>query len=177
MKVYNAIPQDLPPLALTIGTFDGVHLGHRALLRALKQRGSPTAVLTFTTHPLELLRPPAPHWICSFDERLERIEECGIDLVIALPFSPELAAMTYDQFLSQFPLSHLLLGEGDTLGKNRQGNLETLTAYAQKKHFTFEYIPKLWLDGQVISSTRIRAAIAANDLTLVTRLLGWNVYV
>lgn len=172
MKIYSEIPKNLPPLALTIGTFDGVHLGHQALLKALKAKEAPAAVLTFSTHPLEVLRPPAPLWICSLDERLKFFEECGIDIAIAIPFSSALAATPYDAFLAQFPLRYLLLGEGDTLGKNRQGNREALTAYAEKNSFAFEYYPKLWLEGQIISSTRIRAAIASNDLSLASRLLG-----
>ncbi len=173
MKHYTTIPFDLPPTALTIGTFDGIHLGHQALLQRLRECASHTTVLTFTNHPLEILRAgPPPQLLLSLPEKLALLETLGIDSVIAIPFTLEIANLSYQEFLKPFHLTHLLLGTGDAFGKNREGNLANLTRLAAEKKFALISVDKIALDGQPISSRRIRAALAANDLELASRLLG-----
>lgn len=173
MKIYTSIPSDLPPTALTIGTFDGVHLGHRTLLKRLRECGSHSTVLTFTNHPLEILSPPhVPVLLTSLPEKLSLLEECGVDTVIAIPFTQELAALSYEAFIAQFRLTHLILGAGDAFGKNREGSPANLIRLSKEKGFSVEFLDKVLLDGQPISSRRIRAALSSNDFETAARLLG-----
>lgn len=172
MKIYTQIPASLPPTGLTLGTFDGVHLGHQVLLRALKKMAPFVTVVTFSNHPLEVLKKEAPLPICGFNERIGLLKEIGIDALIILPFTSEFASLSYSDFLSPFPITHLYLGEGAAFGKNREGTRENITAYAARRGFEVLYLPKVILDGEVVSSRRIRTAISSGDLELVSRLLG-----
>jgi len=176
MKIFTTIPTDLPPTALALGNFDGVHLGHQALLRHLKTLASHTTLVTFTNHPYEVLRPThVPTPLCTLEEKLHLLEPFALDVVITLPFTPALAQLTYEEFLAPFPLTHLLIGLGDALGKNRAGNFEALTLLGKIRGFTVDTMTKTHLDGGPISSRRIREALASGHLTLAQKLLGRNI--
>ncbi len=157
-------------IALTIGFFDGVHLGHQALLKRLRQHPHAT-ILTFSNHPQSVFRPPAPPLILPLEEKVTLLKLFA-DEVIVLPFTPEFAETTYNDLLSQFDLSHLILGSGSLFGKNREGNEANVRAYAQKKGFIVEYIPKVLFHNEPVSSSRIRRAMAAGDTPLAHQLLG-----
>jgi riboflavin kinase/FMN adenylyltransferase len=174
MQVFYSIPPTMAPTALTIGSFDGVHLGHQALLAALKSKGSPTTVLTFSNHPYQVLTPHAPHFphLTCFSQKLQLLEECGIDTVIAIAFTLEFANIPFDTFLLQFSLTHLLLGKGSSFGKMREGTEEKVVPFAKKEGFIAEYLPKIFHANEPISSRRIRACIAAGDIALAETLLG-----
>ncbi len=174
MKIYSAIPSDLPKTGLTIGTFDGVHLGHRALLKALKEKAPFVTVVTFTNHPQEAFGSPPVIQICSLEKRLSLLEALGVDAAIAIPFTLEFASTPFDRFLQKFSLSCLVLGEGSAFGKGREGTRENVTTFAEKEGFIVEYLPKVLLDGEPVSSRRIRAALANRDFELSSRLLGRN---
>lgn len=176
VESIEEIPQLETPLALTIGTFDGVHLGHQALFRRIKEIGH-SAVLTFSNHPLEILQPEKKlHLLTTTSEKLELIKEHKIDLTLLLPFTKELAAETYDSFIKRLhkrlPFTHLILGEGDALGYNREGNLETLTSLGKKLGYQLEMLPKLEKDGLIISSGRIRSLYADEKPLEAAALLG-----
>lgn len=157
--------------AMTIGFFDGVHLGHQEILKLLRKRNSHATILTFSNHPRSIIKPPAPPLLIPLSQKIDLLKQYA-DEVILLPFTMELAATPYEELLSRFDLSHLILGAGSAFGRNREGNETNLRELAKKKGFTVEYAPKLLLDGEPISSSRIRKAIASNELTLATRLLG-----
>lgn len=172
MQIYTSlgvIPK--AKVALTIGSFDGVHRGHKALITKLKSYGVPTAVLTFPIHPLHTLRPPPPTPITTLKTKLRLLEQEGIDICIVIPF-PEIVNTPFDQFLSALPLSHLLLGEGSAFGKNRQGTQKNVEAWGKQNNVHVEYMKKI----EKISSSQVRAAIAAGDLTLAETLLGHTNY-
>lgn len=176
MKIFTTIPSDLPPTALALGNFDGVHLGHQALLRHLKSLALHTTLVTFTNHPYEVLRPThVPTPLCTLEERLRLLEPFFLDIVITLPFTPALAQLTYEEFLAPFPLTHLLIGLGDAFGKDRGGTFETLRALGKKRGFTVSAMTKTHLEDAPISSRRIREAIATGDLRLAQKLLGRNI--
>lgn len=156
--------------ALTIGFFDGVHLGHQALLRALRAHPHAT-IITFSNHPQSVFRPPAPPLLTPLPEKIALLKSFA-DEVIVLPFTLEFAAIPFDQFLSQYNPSHLILGAGSSFGKNREGNEANVRRYAAERGITVEYIPKVLLNGEPISSSRIRKALASGDLTLATQLTG-----
>jgi riboflavin kinase/FMN adenylyltransferase len=156
--------------ALTIGFFDGVHLGHQALLRRLKALPHAT-ILTFSTHPQAVIRPPAPPLLIPFEERIALLKQYAVE-VIVLPFTPEFASTAYDALLDQFDLSHIILGAGSVFGNNRAGNEANVRKYGEKRGIIVEYIPKVLFNNEPISSSRIRQALAAGDLNLAHQLLG-----
>ena len=156
--------------ALTIGFFDGVHLGHRELLRQLRKYPHAT-ILTFSNHPKEILAPPAPKLLLPHHEKMALLKQYA-DLVVVLPFTCELAATPFDALLSRFDLSHIVLGAGSAFGKGREGNETRVREYANARGIVVEYIPKLLLDGQPVSSSRIRKASIEGNLTLANQLLG-----
>ena len=156
--------------ALTIGFFDGVHVGHQALLKVLRSKPHAT-ILTFSNHPQSLFHPPAPDLLISYEERIERLQEYA-DVVMVLPFTAELANTTYIELLNRFDLSHLILGEGSIFGNNRKGNEENVRRYGKEKGIQIEYIPKVLFEGEPISSSRIRKAIGEGQTSLANQLLG-----
>lgn len=174
MNIYPSIPASLPPTALAIGFFDGVHRGHRALLDVLKKSGSHCTVLTFIQHPFSVLKTDKakPCLLTPWPLKLALMEPCGIDAVILLPFTAEFAATSYDALLSHFSLTHLVLGEGDSFGKNREGNPENLARYAAEKRFSLQYVPKTRIENEIVSSSAIRKNIGEGNLAAAARLLG-----
>lgn len=156
--------------ALTIGFFDGVHLGHQALLKKLREKPYAT-ILTFSNHPRSVLRPPAPELLISYELRIERLKNFA-DQVIVVPFTIEFASLSYRELLDQFDLSHIVLGEGAVFGKNREGNETAIAQYGAENGIVVEYVPKLNLNGEPVSSSRIRHALASSQLDLAQNLLG-----
>ncbi len=156
--------------ALTIGFFDGVHLGHRALLKKLRAHPH-TTILTFSNHPQSLFKPPAPPLLIPLEEKLTLLKPFADELIV-LPFTLEFAATPFDQLLDSFDLSHIVLGAGSVFGKNREGNEEAVRKYAEKKKIHVEYLPKFQWMNEPVSSSRIRRALAAGDQQLAQQLLG-----
>lgn len=156
--------------ALTIGFFDGVHLGHQKLLKRLREHAHAT-ILTFSTHPQAVIKPPAPPILIPLEEKMALLKPYA-DEVIVLPFTPEFAATPYDKLLSQFDPTHLILGAGSVFGKNREGNEVNVRKYGESRGIVVEYIPKVLFCNEPISSSRIRQALAAGDQTLAQQLLG-----
>jgi len=178
MIIVNRIEEIPPisgPIALTIGTYDGVHLGHQYLFQELKKYGT-AAVLTFSNHPAEILRPPAPPLIDTLDQKNRRLETSGIDLTLVLPFTPELSSLAYDTFLKQIhhrlPFTHLILGEGSTFGNQAQGTQANIQALAKQLNFEALYLPKFLFDGEPVSSKKIRQLISTGNFEQAFRLLG-----
>lgn len=171
MKIIRTI--DKLPYALTIGNFDGLHRGHQHLLNALKKTGLRTAVLTFSNHPSEILGSERPAPLLSTPEhKLHLLEQAGVDLVIFLPFTKELAAESYDHFLknlkSRLCFTHLILGKGSALGNRQLGDQTKVEALGKTLGFQAEYIEKF----PEISSGAIRQALLAGELKTVHHLLG-----
>lgn len=156
--------------ALTIGFFDGVHLGHQALLQRLRSHPHAT-ILTFSNHPQTVFNPPAPELLLPLSEKIALLNRYA-DEVIVLPFTLAFAATPFDKLLSQFDLSHLILGTGSAFGKNREGDEIHVRQYAKSRNIIVEYIPKLLFKDEPVSSSRIRRALAAGDLNLAHQLLG-----
>jgi riboflavin kinase/FMN adenylyltransferase len=170
------IPPLSGPIALTIGSFDGVHLGHQYLFQQLKKYGT-AAVLTFSNHPAEILRPnTAPPLIDTLDQKIHRLKIHGIDLTLMIPFTQELSSLSYDIFLKQLhtklPFSHLILGEGSVLGHQALGTRENIEALAKKLNFEAIYLPKFLFEGEIVSSKRIRELINSGNFEQAFRLLG-----
>ena len=173
---------ELPAVAATIGSFDGVHLGHRALLdvvkRRARERGLESAVVTFDPHPRRVLRPDVPlRLISSFDERLALFADVGIENVLVCRFDEALRALTPDEFLALLgryvTLRHLVHGPGFALGRARAGTPDVLAALGRTRGFDVEEVDLTRLDGATaVTSTGVRDAIEAGDMGVATRALG-----
>ena len=168
--------------ALTIGTFDGVHLGHQALIaRTISEArvlGAESAVVTWDRHPLMTLRPDAaPRLLSSPERKLELLDATGVDAVAILPFTQELSHLSPEDFVDQVLVKGLnaravFVGEGWRFGHQRAGDVDLLEKLGEENGFTAEAIDLASGDGEAVSSTRIREAIAAGHLNVARRLLG-----
>ena len=176
-------PPGAPPeVAATIGSFDGVHLGHRALLdvvsRRATERGLGTAVVTFDPHPRRVLRPGAPLKLISLlEERLALFAEAGVEHVLVWRFDERLRSLTPEQFLDELSryvtLRHLVHGPGFALGRARAGTPDVLAALGQQRGFGVEEVPFQHLDGApAVTSTHVREAIEAGEVQAAARSLG-----
>ncbi len=167
--------------SVTIGNFDGVHLGHQALLalthdRALEAGTLPVAI-TFDPHPLEVLTPHAPPRLTSTQTRLALLEDSGMALVVLIAFTAELAAMSPEAFVRRvlqdnLHMRELFLGYDFTLGKGRTGTPEVLAQLGKREGFAVERLDALSIDGDVVSSTRIRELLRQGDVWEASALLG-----
>ena len=179
----DLLPPHVQNTVVTVGTFDGVHLGHLDVLSRLVARSGSTGraslLVTFEPHPLELLSPDkAPALLTTRDERLTAIAASGLDYVAILPFTRELANHSADQFvdlllLGRFRMSELLIGHDHGFGRGRAGDVETLRVLGAQRGFAVDVVaPVETSDGEAVSSTRIRQAIAAGDLDRAAAGLG-----
>ena len=166
---------------LTIGVFDGVHLGHKYLISQLteraRQEGLLSGVVTFRQHPLELLSPQTkPLFLTTITERVNLLKNEGVEVIITLPFTPELAQLNARQFvglLKKYLKMHgLIIGPDFALGHNREGNADTLSKLGRDMDFSVTVISPIMINGEVVSSTAIRKALASGDLKRVVKLIG-----
>jgi riboflavin kinase/FMN adenylyltransferase len=168
----------------TIGNFDGVHRGHQAVLSDLKElaaaRGAPGVVLSFEPTPQEFLRgAAAPARLTSLREKHARLAGHGLDALVALPFDARLAALEATDFVSQvlvegLGVAELVVGDDFRFGRGRGGDFALLQRLGVQHGFTVRQHRTVDEGGERISSTRVRAALAAGDLDLAERLLGWR---
>jgi riboflavin kinase/FMN adenylyltransferase len=183
MELVLGLPQPINerPTALTIGAFDGVHLGHQHLIGSTVRRAGAldcqSAVLTFDPHPDLVIHPERERlYLASLDERAELIAALGADLLIVLPFTREVMGLTAHEFMSRLchavALRELWVGWDFALGRGREGDLPRLRAIGQQFGYSVHPVEPLILDGVTVSSTRIRAALREGDLATATRLLG-----
>lgn len=166
----------------TIGNFDGLHLGHRAVFRHLLKIGAelglPATVITFEPHPLEFFRPAAaPARLTRLREKLKVLREAGIQRVMLLEFGTRLAAMPAENFIQEvlvdgLGVGYLLVGDDFRFGRGRAGDIELLREAGRKQGFGIDSMDTVAVDGCRISSTRVREALAQGDLDLASRCLG-----
>jgi riboflavin kinase/FMN adenylyltransferase len=170
------------PVYLAIGVFDGVHLGHRSVLfRALEDAragGGRAVAVTFDPHPAKILRPAsAPHLLTATAHKLRLIRALGIESVLVIPFTPQFAATPPEDFVLQLhsgcaPLREICVGHEWCFGRGRAGNLEMLRQMGDRLGFDEVGVPAVQIDGEIVSSTAIRAAVEAGDFTRASRFLG-----
>lgn len=157
--------------ALTIGNFDGVHRGHQLLFDHLRKTGLKTIALTFSNHSSEILKGSAPPLLNTTPLKTALLEEY-VDEAISIPFTETLANQSFEEFLSPYTMSYLILGEDAAFGKNRLGTPDALRALGKQRGFQVQIISKLCIDHKPISSTRIRELIAQGNLAKAEELLG-----
>ena len=169
------------PACLAIGAFDGVHRGHQALVGDMVQRahsvGRVAVVLTFYPHPSVVLRGRRPSfYISTPEEKAARLAELGVNAVVTHPFNLEVSHITATDFVerlvTQARLTELWCGDDFALGYQRQGDVTFLRAEGEKRGFTVQIVQPSLIDGEVISSTRIRQALRDGAVEQVTRFLG-----
>ncbi len=164
-----------PPSAVTVGTFDGVHRGHRfvidRLVAAARQRGLRSVLVTFEPHPLRVVNPAAaPALLTTHDEKIEALAATGLDHVAVVPFTRALAAFEADQFVDQvlvarFGVRELFIGHDHGFGRGRSGDAAVLDRLGQSRNFGVHVVRAVeGQDGNPVSSTAIRRAIAGGDL-------------
>lgn len=181
MQVFRHLPaQPCSPLALAIGNFDGMHLGHQALLQALmgaaSRLGKTPAVMTFEPHPREFFAPQhAPERLCNLREKLEQFEALKVEKVFVCTFNDEFAQISPQDFMQKILRERLnantiLVGDDFKFGAKRAGSIADFKANG----FDLISLPKVMLGNARVSSTRVREALAAGDLALASQLLGRN---
>ena len=181
--VGSGLPPDVQATVVTVGTFDGVHRGHRDVLDRLVARGRAlglrTVLVTFEPHPLEVVNPAAaPLMLTLGEEKREVLAESGIDYLAVVPFTPTLARYAAQEFVTRvlrerFNMEYLLMGYDHGFGRNREGDVEVLQALGAREGFRVEVVPPVSIgDGRPISSTSIRRAVAGGDLERAAHGLG-----
>lgn len=165
---------------LTIGVFDGVHAGHHYLITRLKQRAKEenllSGVVTFNPHPEWVLHRDQLPWLSTLEERINRLREREVDLVAVISFTPEVAQLSAREFVillkRYLKMRGLMISPDFALGRGREGNTTLLSALGQEIGFTVETISPFTIDGEIVSSTIIRQALAQGDMAKVTKLMG-----
>lgn len=165
----------------TIGVFDGVHRGHRYLIDRLKDharsRGLASGVITFANHPRTVLAPGAAHaYLIPLEERVERLQATGVTHVLPLAFTRQLSQLSYREFIDKLTdrlsMKGLVVGPDFAVGKGRKGTAEVVAALGRDQGFTINVVESLILDGEVVSSTAVRACLASGNLPRARMFLG-----
>jgi len=182
VRELDSAPPDVRPSAVALGTFDGVHLGHRAILgtalRRAREVGVEAVACTFDPHPIEVLQPDrAPRPITPLDERLALIGDTGVDAVVVLAFTRALAAVEPEAFVKDVLLDRLhareiVVGYNHRFGRGARGDARLLEDLAGRLGFRAHVVPPMTVDGVAVSSTEIRAALHRGDVRSAARGLG-----
>src|SRR5580704_5478258 len=181
-RSLSEVPGGFGPTVVTIGNFDGVHAGHRDILRRVvalaRERSLVPVVLTFDPHPARVLAPDrAPRLITTVSQRLRRLEHEGIDAVLLLPFSLEIAKLSPEDF-AQTVLAETLharvviVGDDFRFGYKQAGDLRTLRSFGERFGFEVESAGTILRRGERISSTAIRKLVEAGRVSRACRMLG-----
>jgi riboflavin kinase / FMN adenylyltransferase len=188
MQVHRSI-EDLPVFknaVVTIGTFDGVHEGHKTILTALRQHAASVAgesvIITFHPHPRKIVRPDEPlQLINTLEEKLNLLEKAGIDHAVVVPFTASFSEMSAEAYVEDFLIGRfhphtIIIGYDHHFGKGRTGNFRLLEDKAATFGYQLIEIPKQVLDHIDVSSTKIRKAIWNSDVETANKLLGYEFY-
>lgn len=172
---------------ITIGTFDGVHAGHRFIIEQLEQAatacGGETVIITFDPHPREVLQPKPNNirLLTTLPEKIALLERAGIDHLVVVPFTKEFSEMAARSYLEDFLVARfkphtIIIGYDHRFGHNREGGLELLEAEQQQYGFTLIEIPQQVVHDLTVSSTKIRKSLQEGDVRLANELLGYTYF-
>lgn len=176
-----ALPDDGRGTVITVGSFDGVHLGHRQVLEEIAvraRRGHRRSVLvTFEPHPLEVVNPQAaPPLLTSAQERREILAQCEVDVVVFMAFTRALSQYSPEAFvrllLERYHLRELVIGYDHGFGRGRAGDVHTLRDLGQRLGFGVDVVQEVDVAGRAVSSTLVRRSVAGGDLATAAKLLG-----
>jgi riboflavin kinase/FMN adenylyltransferase len=166
---------------VTIGSYDGVHLGHQAIVAKVvagaRSTGAPAVVVTFFPHPAVVLgKRREPFYLTSPQEKAELLGELGVDMVLTHPFNREVAGLSAEAFIRRLmdhlQMRHLCIGHDFALGRNREGDADRLRELGERFGYNLTVIPGVELDGQIVSSSRIRSYLLSGNVSSAARLLG-----
>ena len=187
MKIYRNIleTQNIPNAVVTIGTFDGVHLGHQAIFNKMKDLaqdiGGETVVVTFEPHPRQVLNIDSSNlrFLCTPEQKLEKFEEVGIDNVVIINFTKEFARTPSEMFIKGYIIdnikpAYIVVGYDHHFGKNRMGDFDLLNDMMKKYNFKVERVEAQNVEGIAVSSTKIRNALATGNVKRANQLLGYT---
>jgi len=176
------IPAGLPESSVTIGKFDGIHLGHQQLIaetiESAEEHSLIPVVVTFDRHPHSILSPGTePQALIGPMQKAELLEEAGIELVLNLPFDEYLSKLTPEQFVKTVLVDSLkarivTIGEGFRFGVDQQGDVETLRNLGVQLGFMVKVIPNYLVDGEVVSTSKIRSLLLEGNVVTAAKLLG-----
>jgi len=184
MEIFRGIDDTriATPSVATLGVFDGLHLGHQAIVKTVVERallaGATPTVITFDPHPRQVLKPEtAPPLLQTFEQKMEGLRALGVQQVVVLNFDQKLAALTAEEFVATYLHKALraievYLGKGFAFGHNREGNIEVLRELSHKYGFVADEVAEVRLRGHRISSTMIRRLLKAGRVNLARRMLG-----
>lgn len=181
MTAPSALPDDGKGTVVTVGTFDGVHLGHRQVLEEIATRARRaerrSLLVTFEPHPMEVVNPPAaPALLTLAQERREFLAQCELDIVVFMRFTRELSQYPPEAFvrllLDRFHMRELVIGHDHGFGRGRAGNVELLRLLGGQLGFAVDVVDQVDIAGRPVSSTLVRRAVAGGDLETAARLLG-----
>ena len=189
MKVYlstDSIPA-FKKAVVTIGTFDGVHTGHKSILEQLKREaariGGETVIITFHPHPRKVIvtGQPGIQLINTIDEKIELLDKNGIDHLVVVPFTDAFAQQSPEAYIEQFLIEKfhphtVIIGYDHRFGKNRQGDYKLLEAYCDRLGFNLMEIPAHVINDNTVSSTRIREAVLEGHTDRANTLLGYDFF-
>ncbi len=171
---------------LTLGVFDGVHAGHRCLLERLKQQAAHSrllsGVITFNPHPQSVLHPhdQLPS-LSDLDDRIKALQQLGIDIVAVLSFTPQVARLAARDFMQllkkHLDMQGIVVGPDFVLGRGGEGSINLLRTLGREMNFSVDVVVPYTIDGEVVSSTLIRKALAQGDMGKVQKLMGRHFYV
>ena len=187
MKVYHDIKdfRKIPNASVTIGTFDGVHLGHQAVFKQMvdkaRQIGGETVVITFFPHPRIVISPNDNRLrlITSQEDKIEHLRRSNIDNLIIINFTKEFSHTSSEDFIKDYVVRYiqptiLVIGYDHHFGSNRSGDFDTLSKLGMEFHFAVEKINEQDIEDITISSTKIRSALQQGDIKLANKLLGYS---
>jgi riboflavin kinase/FMN adenylyltransferase len=188
MKVYYS-SDDLPVFSkavVTIGTFDGVHLGHQQILEQLKQEagriGGETVIITFHPHPRKVVATNQPIWLINtIEEKIDLLDRKGIDHLVVVPFTPEFSQQTPEDYIEKFLVRKfhphtIIIGYDHRFGKGRKGDYKLLEALSPQYGYELLEIPGQVINENTVSSTLIREAVLKGDITAANSLLGYDFF-
>jgi riboflavin kinase / FMN adenylyltransferase len=178
----TALPRLGEGAVITVGTFDGVHLGHRDLLARVADRAAQRdlvgLLITFDPHPLEIVNPSAaPLLLTTISEKLEAVAEAGLDYAVVVPFTRSLASLDPSAFvervlLDRYCVRELLIGHDHGFGRGRAGDIHMLRELGRRHDFAVEVVDAVAVDGVPVSSSAIRRAVSYGDLDDAAKMLG-----
>ena len=187
MKVYHDIKdfRKIPNAIVTIGTFDGVHLGHQAVFKQMvdkaRQIGGETVVITFFPHPRIVISPNDNRLrlITSQEDKIEHLRRSNIDNLIIINFTKEFSHTSSEDFIKDYVVRYiqpaiLVIGYDHHFGSNRSGDFDTLSKLGMEFHFAVEKINEQDIEDITISSTKIRSALQQGEIKLANKLLGYS---
>lgn len=183
MIVARSLQEVVPDAnsVVTVGTFDGIHLGHRAIIRELtsraRVRSGRSIVVTFDPHPREIVGRSPVYWLTTLDERISLLQSTGVDIVLVINFTYEFSRMTSREFYEQFVIrgvgaGEVIVGYDHMFGRDREAGIHELRLMGQEYGFGFSVVDPVSIHGVIISSTKIRELLSQGDTERTKEYLG-----